>query len=438
MLIIQTERMTVKTKYYVNNNGSHYFQRRIPVDLRSHFPKSPIRIKLTGSQSSIVAEIARHVRETDKMFADIRSQDPLERDAITLLSTYGLTPGAGKFKLSPQDTEYDDQPHLIELANDLEYKKSRGELTETDKLARQLLTRPLPLALSKTLPIYLQNHPKGNNPKFVKGTTQQCASVMKELGSMAIENITRSQVKDFIVKRSTEVTTGTVSRELSVIRSVMNVVIRERELDIKNPFLHQVIPNEGKDKKERQPFSIDELKSIIKSCLEKPGDITNIVLLCCLTGARLAEIAGLRRSDVYLEHKTPYISLVEHEGRSLKTKNSVRDVPLTPLAVDALSRHLKTHDGSMVFPQYNRAGETLSSNASGSAANLIKRLGIKEKTIHHARHTMRDLLRHADVPPHIIDSIGGWGSQSVGDSYGAGYSLDQKMVALTKAVNPLM
>lgn len=429
--------MTVKTKFYVNNNGSHYFQRRIPSDLRKYFPQPHIRIKLTGKESSMVAEIARHARDSDRMFKDLRSQNPLERDAIAILSTYGLTPGAGSFKLSSQDTEYDDQPHLIELAHDLEFKKSRGELTETDKLARQLLTRPLPITLSKALAIYLENHPKGTEPKFVKDSTQQCASIMKELGSAAIEKISRAQVKEFILKRLLDVKTATVSRELSVIRSVINVVIRERELDIKNPFLEQVIPNEGKDQKERQPFSIDELKNIIKTCLDKPSDINNIVLICCLTGARLSEIAGLRRRDVYLDTKIPYVALVENEARGLKTKNSIRDVPLSPIAFEAIAKHLGSHNNTMVFPRYNRDGKTLSTNASNTSANFIRRLGIKDKTIHHARHTMRDLLRHANVPPHIIDSIGGWGSQTVGESYGAGYSLEQKMDALMKAITTL-
>ena len=429
--------MTVKTKFYVNNNGSHYFQRRIPTDLIKYFPQPHIRIKLTGKESSMVAEIARHARDSDRMFKDLRNQNPLERDAIAMLSTYGLTSGAGNFKLSPQDTEYDDQPHLIELANDLESKKMSGELSETDKLARHLLTRPLPITLSKALAIYLENHPKGTEPKFVKDSTQQCASIMKELGGLAIEKISRAQVKEFILNRLLDVKTATVSRELSVIRSVINVVIRERELDIKNPFLEQVIPNEGKDQKERQPFTIDELKSIIKTCLEKPSDINNIVLICCLTGARLAEIAGLRRCDVFLEAKNPYIALVEHESRGLKTKNSIRDIPLLPIAFEALSQHLASHNNVMVFPRYQRDGKTLSTNASNTSANLIRRLGIKEKTIHHARHTMRDLLRHADVPPHIIDAIGGWGSQTIGESYGAGYSLDQKMAALKNALMPL-
>ena len=41
---------------------------------------------------------------------------------------------------------------------------------------------------------------------------------------------------------------------------------------------------------------------------------------------------------------------------------------------------------------------------------------------------MRDRLRAAEVNPEIIDDICGWSSQSVGQSYGDGYSLKQKVL----------
>ena len=57
-------------------------------------------------------------------------------------------------------------------------------------------------------------------------------------------------------------------------------------------------------------------------------------------------------------------------------------------------------------------------------------------TQHHSfRHSMRDRLRAADVNPEIIDDICGWSSQSVGQSYGDGYSLKQKYFMVIKMIN---
>ena len=37
---------------------------------------------------------------------------------------------------------------------------------------------------------------------------------------------------------------------------------------------------------------------------------------------------------------------------------------------------------------------------------------------------MRDRLRAVECPPEIIDAIGGWTSQSIGQKYGDGYPLE--------------
>jgi integrase len=50
------------------------------------------------------------------------------------------------------------------------------------------------------------------------------------------------------------------------------------------------------------------------------------------TGCRLAEVAALRGEDIHNEH----ISVEWHEERSLKTANSVRDIPIHPKLADVL------------------------------------------------------------------------------------------------------
>jgi hypothetical protein len=39
---------------------------------------------------------------------------------------------------------------------------------------------------------------------------------------------------------------------------------------------------------------------------------------------------------------------------------------------------------------------------------------------------MRDRLRSVECPSDLIDHIGGWSRQTIGDRYGLGYSLDAK------------
>lgn len=439
MLILQTQHITVKTKYLVNNNGTLMFQRRIPLGLRKYFQnKHNLRLKLTGKHSSMAAEIVKHARDTDALFNNLRSKSGVDRtqaDAEALLAFYGLRPGDGNLKTSIPN-KYDDQPHLIDIQEYFDYRANKDVLTDADELAKTLLTKPMPLMLSKCLDVYFANHQKGTQARFRSDSLKHFKHVFDVLGDMGVENITREDAKRYVSARCQKVTTNSVAREISTIRAVLNTVIREKELVINNPFIALTIPNLGKDAKVREPFSVDEARLLVSSCLESPNDSRLILLLCVLTGARLSEVAGLRRQDVVLEGEVPHLHFVEYNERTLKTKNSTRSVPLVPIASNALKTHLDSHAEDVVFPNYNNGNEVNGTGASSVIAGAIRRLGIS-KTIHHARHTMRDLLRHADVPPHIIDSIGGWGSNSIGESYGRGYSLNQKLEALNKALIPI-
>ena len=55
---------------------------------------------------------------------------------------------------------------------------------------------------------------------------------------------------------------------------------------------------------------------------------------------------------------------------------------------------------------------------------------MSDAVIHSFRHSFRDRLRNAGVQSEMIDQLGGWSRQSVGQGYGIGYGLD----ALTNAM----
>ena len=44
-------------------------------------------------------------------------------------------------------------------------------------------------------------------------------------------------------------------------------------------------------------------------------------------------------------------------------------------------------------------------------------------TVHGIRHAFRDRLRAVECPSDVIDQIGGWATEGVGQGYGEGYEL---------------
>ncbi len=69
------------------------------------------------------------------------------------------------------------------------------------------------------------------------------------------------------------------------------------------------------------------------------------------TGARLAEIIGLRKSDIFLDEPVPHIVIRPHELRQLKTGASTRKVPLVGEALWAAEQGLKT-TGDLLFSYF--------------------------------------------------------------------------------------
>ena len=64
----------------------------------------------------------------------------------------------------------------------------------------------------------------------------------------------------------------------------------------------------------------------------------------------------------------------------------------------------------------------------------IKIIAGKDAVIHGLRHSFRDRLRAADAPSELIDQLGGWSVQSVGQGYGNGYPLKTLHNWMTRAM----
>lgn len=436
MLLLKTAGIQIVTRYYFNNNGQDYYQRHIPKDLRRFFDgKRRIQIKLSNDKNSLSAEIQRLAKEHDAIFDSLRNKesiDHLEAQALAILNQHGNRPGDGLYSANVPEGYY-PYPHLTDIEHYFEVKQSNGGMTEADKLANHLLKKPLPIYLTKAVNIYLNNHPKGNNLRFASDTKKRWQHIYKVLGDMPLENLTRSHAKEYVEKRCRLVKTNSVQREVKTINAVINKVTLEESLNIKNPFESLTIKGLGKDAKPRKPFTNKELETIIDEANKKRDDIRNILLLCIFTGCRPGEIIGLRQQDVMLNENVPHIKLVEFGERTLKTKNSTRDIPLIAPAALAMQSQLKNSPGEKyVFPRYSDDG-FINAEAGSSAINrFLRALGIT-KTLYSSRHTARDLLVHANVPVPIIDEIGGWSKQNIGAHYGIGPSLTQKIEAMNKA-----
>jgi integrase len=294
--------------------------------------------------------------------------------------------------------------------------------------------------LSDTRDLYLKLHKNGEKKRFKQDTERALQHVIDTVGDLPLTLYIREQARsvvDFLCSRAMK--TATVRRRLRTISAVVNKGIREFDLkDAKNQFASLDIRNEDEDAEVREPFTPKELQTIVRACREVDDDIRHIIAIQLDTGARAGEVIGLRVEDIFLDHKVPHVWFRPHIafGRTLKTKNSNRKVPLVGEALWAAEKALRAvpKGSGWLFPRYASDGDIKATHASNTINKWLKRRTVTNKTSHSFRHSMRDRLRDVMAPEEVQNEIGGWGRKTIGQGYGERYALERKQEYLLKVV----
>ena len=153
-----------------------------------------------------------------------------------------------------------------------------------------------------------------------------------------------------------------------------------------------------------------------------------IVLIGLYSGARLNEICQLQLNDIKCEDGVSYISINENDGKHVKTKAGIRNIPIHKELINIgflqfveTLKKTKPRD-SRLFANLkpNSRGE-LSAQPSKWFAKLLEDTNIKEKGLvfHSFRHTVRTVLRNNNCPQDRVQRLCGWeGSNSLSEHYG--------------------
>jgi integrase len=203
----------------------------------------------------------------------------------------------------------------------------------------------------------------------------------------------------------------------------MNFAAAEIGISLMNPF-GRVYYDRNAGVAGRAPMPIEAIRAIQAQCRDLDDDLRWLVALVSDTGMRLAEAAGILIEDIRLDDPIPHVIIREHPWRRLKTAGSNRQVPLVGEALWAARRvHARVAHSEFAFPRYNKGERTNANSASAALNKWLKGTGQAQGTMHSFRHSMRDRLRAVECPSDIVDQIGGWRTDGVGQGYGEGYPL---------------
>lgn len=239
-----------------------------------------------------------------------------------------------------------------------------------------------------------------------------------------------------------KVSPGTVNKQIGAVQAVAGWGHKELLPDDvvwADAFAEMRLEEE---QSEREPFDARDLQTIFDAPLfteHKPpvgakGDAgVWLPLLALFAGARQAEYAGLRVSDIRSDEDTSVLLMWFTRdikaGRRLKTKTSERVVPVHPQLVTLgflkyVEARSKEGDKAWLFPTVapDQKG-ALSAWSKWWGRYLRNHVGINDrnKVYHSFRHGFQDALRRTTPDEELRDALTGRssGGKSVGRTYGA-------------------
>ena len=119
-----------------------------------------------------------------------------------------------------------------------------------------------------------------------------------------------------------------IASESSQVSKLSSTLSLRAGLECQNAFARCIFhPNT--DAKKRHAITPSNMAKINKECIALDDDIRWLVAIIFDTGMRLSEAAGLMLSDLQLDEEIPYIHLIPHPHRRLKTASSERKIPLS-------------------------------------------------------------------------------------------------------------
>lgn len=450
--------LQVKIRYTFSRNGITYYQRSVPLELIPRCGSKTVKTRIKATTpAGIAKEVESLNRKYEALWSRLRDDPTSSGEALTahaeeLLKSFGLSPNSKNSQPDPIALEvfndhFDNRRY--EYIDGLFGREATPEqvntvsgddyLTPIEIEASKLLNTTKQPGITDAMEFYFERHPKGADEGFQKVPRIAAAQLIESLGGdKAVTDVSRADVRKWI---DSSIEKGhsrnTIVRRVTALKAIFSMYIRDHELEVPNRFDKHTIPAAAKKAQERNTFSSESLKAIQKACIEADDDRRWAIAILSDTCTRLAEVIGLRLSDIVLDAPIPHLRIVDHEARTLKTADSTRDIPLVGVALWAATRIKETapKGGTYAFPRYiTKANKCNATAASATLNKWINGLGFIHTT-HEFRHTMSDRLRDVGCPEDIRKQIGGWSrTKDMSESYGKGYTLERTQEWLNRVV----
>jgi len=292
------------------------------------------------------------------------------------------------------------------------------------------------------------------NRKYFRQLLEIVRKIPKNLGKY--NEFKNLPIKEVIEKTNTNMTyeplsATSINDYLEHLQALLRWAKRDGHAAI-DDFSDIRAKRESKAKYDKMPFTMEQIKTIMCSPevqeskkYKTKGELYWCLVLGFLTGMRLGEICQLRLKDIRKQGDIDYISVNLESGKSVKTEQSVRDIPINDLLKKAgfleyINAIRKTNkEDSSIFPYYNKGTNRPGDPISKRFTRILWRLKMKniKLTFHSTRHNYRDFIRESDlnqVEYNLALELCGWSVEggSIHNIYGSSHSLKRKLDVVNK------
>lgn len=235
---------------------------------------------------------------------------------------------------------------------------------------------------------------------------------------------------------------ATFNKELGLVKSFWSWACKNQELT-RNAMSAVDPVDVGKVKDKRKPFTEDEMRRIAPILEEQRRTRPErywVTTLIAYTGARLEEIAQLRKQDVTRVGDT-WVIRITGEAGSVKNEASEREVPIhSAVIAKGFLEYLDGVPGERLFASSEREGRVGPPIGKwfGRVLTTLDIADRAKKGMHSFRHSMRDLLIRSGVDPVTRREILGHAHGDIEDQvYGEPTGITERQEALERVKLPI-
>lgn len=238
------------------------------------------------------------------------------------------------------------------------------------------------------------------------------------IGDMLLKDVKPLHCQNVLNQMADRYANSVIEHSRLVMRMMFDSAV-ENELISKNPVTKSVKCTSGRKPKEMRALTIEEQRLFLETV--RGTSNYNQYALLLQTGLRTGEMIGLRWSDVDFENRVLHIRRTMEYRHSVgewrigepKTKNSVRDVPLTQEAVEILKNQKEKLKSLKVRPiEFKdsvflcRDGTpTKNSTYDTKLFYYCDKAGIPRFSMHVLRHTFATRCIESGMRPKTLQMI---------------------------------